>query len=173
MDWVFPFTYGFMFPVDTPTYQPVKVDASQTPVGALVAPVTSKVARLVAYDTEMSFNPGVVSSLSSQVPAPGNISATLAAAATTAPIAAVANKTVTVYEVYLMLDAASATPAGGLLLQNSTPTTFGAMSVGVVNPPPWHGGVQGVKLPIGTGFQLQNNSGASITIRGCVINVQS
>jgi hypothetical protein len=58
-DWVFPFTYGFMYTVDTPTYQPVKIDASQIPAGAQVPPSTTKVAQLAAYDTAQVFNPGI------------------------------------------------------------------------------------------------------------------
>jgi hypothetical protein len=57
--WVFPFTYGFMYIVDSPSYAPVVVDASQTAPGAQAATATSKVAQLVAYDTDQVFNPGI------------------------------------------------------------------------------------------------------------------
>lgn len=59
--WIFPFIYGFMYVVDSPSYRAVHIDASQTPPGAQVAPVSSKVAQLVAYDGDQVFNPGISS----------------------------------------------------------------------------------------------------------------
>lgn len=62
--WVFPFTYGFMFPVASPSVgHPIQIDASQTPPGSQPTPVAStKIANLVAYDTDVQFSPGIVSS---------------------------------------------------------------------------------------------------------------
>jgi hypothetical protein len=58
--WVFPFTYGFMYVVDHPSYTAVKIDASQFPPGGQAPPVTTKIAQLTAYDTEQVFNPGII-----------------------------------------------------------------------------------------------------------------
>lgn len=59
--WVFPFTYGFMYLPDVPSYQGVQIDASQTPPpGTTIVAPTTKVAFLAAYDSDVTFNPGVV-----------------------------------------------------------------------------------------------------------------
>jgi hypothetical protein len=78
--WVFPFTYGFMYLVEAPGYYPVHVDASQVPAGAPTPATTSKIADLIAYDTEKLYSPGIAAvaagvnktaSLGSDAPAAG------------------------------------------------------------------------------------------------------
>jgi len=172
MDVVFPFTYGFMFPIDAPTYQPVKVDGSTPPDGFPVAPTTTKTAKLVAYDTEQIFNPGVAAPTSSQLPSPVFFQSAVGIGATAILIAAVAGKTITLYDLYTMFDAVSATPAGGFQFQDTTPTSFAVVSCGIVNPPPLHFGPQGCKLAIGKGIQMLNNSGGAVTTRGCIVYSQ-
>lgn len=171
--WVFPFTYGFMYVNDSPYGgQAINVDASKTPPGFQSAVNSSKVAMLAAYDTPQTFNPGITALPSSQLATPIFFQATIASAGTTASIAAILGKTITVFDIYTMFDAPSVTPAGGFQFQDTSGASFACVSCGVVNPDPLHFGPQGSKLPIGLGTQFLNNSGGTVTARGCIVYSQ-
>jgi hypothetical protein len=66
--WVFPFTYGFMYVLDGPSYTAVKADASKVAPGGQTPILTTKVAHLAAYESDQQYNPGVVSTAVGGIP---------------------------------------------------------------------------------------------------------
>jgi hypothetical protein len=56
--WVQPFTYGFMYVMETPFYGAVMADASKTPPWGKTPAASTKQAFLAAYDTAQPFSAG-------------------------------------------------------------------------------------------------------------------
>lgn len=167
--WVFPFTYGFMFPTDIGLIG-ISVDASQTPVGFLAAPASTKTAQIRAYDTEQTYNAGTRQVQSVQKNSV--IAVTVGGNATATIIPAVAGQTITLFWIAVMMQSASQTS----LTFRTTATQTGVYSIGsnptYVPAPPvsWPLGFQ---LPLGEGLEVVNNTGNGGPLNGAVVYTQA
>lgn len=148
--WVFPFTYGFMYVVDTPSYQPVKIDASQTPPGAQPPVATTKIANLVAYDSDnQTFNPGIISTSSGSVPA-STFFRQIGAGGNTV-VAGIANQTIKVYSILFSVDTAAA--GGFAIVSDDTVTQVVAqIQANTISSVPY---TPTIPIPLGIGKGLR------------------
>jgi hypothetical protein len=152
--WVFPFTYGFMYVVDSPSYQPVKIDASQTPPGSQVPVTTTKIANLVAYDTDQVFNPGIISTSVGAIPQ--TVFFRQVGNGVTIVVAGVAGKTIKIFSILMSVDLAVA--GGFASVQDTGGLTQAQIQANVVSSVPYPL-LQPVNLALGAGLQV-NNQGA-------------
>lgn len=155
--WVFPFTYGFMLIMDAPaTGVAVKIDTTQIPVGSLTPPATTKMANLVAYDTDQIPSPGVFAPSGAYTNTPWvapnqtPVFGQRAGAGSVALIAAVAGKTIYMFGWQMAIVAIAAGGAG--TLQTSGGTILGEIRTDTIHELP--GQLNGTALPIGQGVNL-------------------
>lgn len=55
LQWVFPFTYGFLYPLPIPSYGGLLCDTNQRPAGAAAPPTSAALAQVTAYKAEVGF----------------------------------------------------------------------------------------------------------------------